>query len=535
MATTYPRAVDKADNPNDPDASLRKEIIRRTERARLDRNRHIHRIEDCNKYALPWRHKINNTVPTDQLDDIYDETAMTVTEDFASDNLNTFTPRKSHWVDIKPVKRLDVAEQRQVADALKQYQDTIFDEMSRSNLHQALQESYPDLGIGTMAILIQDINAAEPIFCQAIPANELLIDRGPYAGVDLRAREWKACRGSDIKVLWPNARLDDGREFRDEDMETYDVIDGMWRVWSDRSTERWQYFVTANNKVISKDTYTGKGSCPMPVARWSRDSTTAWGVGPTYRSLPAIKTLNHIKYLLLKNLDKSVDPAMSYEDDGVVNLDAGVPPGMWVPRAVGSKAPEPLESKGKFDVAWVQADDLISSIKRAHYQDEPNQRGKTPPTAEQWADESARRMRRMGTPAANLVQELQYPIIERFGFLLAKRGVLPKVQLQGSDVTLNPISPLLRAQEMEEVVRADRTIEMFEARFGPQAANFVFDQIKYANWMGERTGFPKEVIRDAQQLAGAIKTFAPILGGGGGGGGPTGAPAAPPPVPGGQQ
>jgi hypothetical protein len=235
--------------------------------------------------------------------------------------------------------------------------------------------------------------------------------------------------------------------------------------------------------------------------------------------------------VFLKNLDKTVDPPMSYEDDGVVNLDTGVAPGMWVPRAVGSKAPEPLESKGKFDVAWVQADDLISSIKRAHYQDEPNQRGKTPPTAEQWADESARRMRRMGTPAANLVQELQYPIIERFGYLLVKRGVLLPIQLNGNAISLNPISPLLRAQEMEEVVRADRTIEMFEARFGPQAANVVFDQVKYANWIGERTGFPKDVIRTPEALAGAIKTFAPILGGAAGGApgslaspGPVGAP-----------
>lgn len=512
----------------DPDAALRKELGKRVERAKLDRNRHIHRIEDCNKYALPWRHKLNSTVATDQLDDIYDSTAMTVVEDFASDNLNTFTPRKSHWVDIKPVKRLDVAAQRQIADALKQYQDTIFDEMSRSNLHQCLQEAYPDLGIGTMAGLIQDINAAEPIFCQAIPANELLIDRGPYAGVDLRGREWRGCRGSDIKVLWPNARKELGEPFGDDDTEAYDVFDGMWRVWTDRATEAWQYCVTANGKIIYKDYWTGKGSCAMFVARWSRDSTTAWGVGPTYRCTPDIKTLNHIKYLMLKNLDKKVDPSVSYEDDGVVNLDAGVTSGTWVPRAPGSKAPEAIESKGAFDVAWVQADDLISSIKRAHYQDEPNQRGKTPPTAEQWADESARRMRRMGTPAANLVQELQYPIIERFGYLLAKRGVLPKVQLQGNDVTLNPISPLLRAQEMEEVVRADRTIEMFEARFGPQAANVVFDQIKYANWIGERTGFPKDVIRSADALAGAIKTFAPILGGGAGappGGQPSPGPA----------
>jgi hypothetical protein len=287
--------------------------------------------------------------------------------------------------------------------------------------------------------------------------------------------------------------------------------------------------VLCGGKIIFAETYRGKGSCPMYVARWSRDPTTAYGVGPTYRCLPDIKTLNHVKFLQLKNLDKTVDPAMSYEDDGVVNIDQGIDPGTWVPRAVGSKAPEAMESKAKFDVSWVQADDLISSIKRAHYQDEPNQRGRTPPTAEQWRDEAMRRMRRMGTPAANLVEELQYPIVTRFGYLLARRGRLPKVELNGQEVALSPISPLLRAQEMEDVVRADQTLERFAQLFGPQALNVAVKQIDYLNWVGERTGFPRQTIRTEQEIAGAIETFAPILGGGG-------APASPnspaPPSPG---
>jgi hypothetical protein len=489
------------------------EMKRRVQRAETDKNRHQARLDSCYKYALPWRHKNGQAQPTDQLDEIFSSTAMTTLEDFAADMLNTFTPQKMAWTEIKPVVALnDKADKRTVGDQLKKYQEVLFSEMARSNLYQALQEAYLDLGPGTMALTIEDINKAEPIHCQAIPTGtELLIDRGPYGAVDGRWRKWK-CRAEDVKTLWPDAKPLKGKpEWRAGDTTEYDVIDGVYRDWSERGTETWQYRVMCSDEIILKDTFSGAGSCPMPVARWARDSTTAWGVGPTYRSTPDIKTENHVKYLGLKNLDKTVDPAGTYEDDGVLNFDQGVNPGTMMPRAVGSKAPEIIESHARFDVQFMELDDLRSSIRRAHYQDRPEQQGKTPPTATQWADEAAERARRMGSPATNLVIELQYPIIKRFAYLLEKRGVLPKVELNGNAIALEPISPLLRAQEQEEVVRLDRFAEMIAARFGPAVANILIDQVKYAHKLAELLGISDTLLRNEDDIKGAIEKFAGIL------------------------
>jgi hypothetical protein len=182
-----------------------------------------------------------------------------------------------------------------------------------------------------------------------------------------------------------------------------------------------------------------------------------------------------------------------------------------MPRAVGSKAPEMMESKGRFDVQFMELDDLRSSIRRAHYQDKPEQQGKTPPTATQWADEAAERARRMGSPATNLVIELQYPIIKRFAYLLEKRGVLPKVELNGNAVALEPVSPLLRAQEQEEVVRIDRFAEMIAARFGPAIANIIINQIKHASDLADLLGVDKDRLRDEAEIADAIKQFSGLL------------------------
>lgn len=522
MATPASNAPEAAEKERK--RKLAKELHRRMGAAEIDLNRHKRRIQDCYRFALPWRHRFDQNQPVDQLDDLFDETAMTVLEDFAADMLNTFTPIKSDWVKVEPVATYDPGEQNQINADLGQYQAVVFSEMARSNLYQALQEAYLDLGPGTMAICIQDRGPSRPIHCEAIPATELLIERGPFGMVNGRFRKRPEMTGEELAALWPNARLTDAMK---RPNAKHKVVEALWRDWSDRGDETWIYTVACGNEIILERKEKGRGSCAIPVARWSRDSTTAWGVGPTYRSLPAIKTLNHIKYLELKRLEFIVDPVTSYEDDGVMNLDNGIEPGEWIPRQAGSEAPEPVESQARFDISSLKADEIVSSIKRAHYQDRPEQIGRTPPSATQWADEAAERARRMGTPATNLVIELQYPIFERFAWLLRKRGRLPKVELNGKEVALQPISPLLRAQEQEEVVRMDRLAELVQARFGPEAVTVVLKPVEYANRWADRLGVDKALVNTQDELAQAVQTLGPVLGGGGGGAAPAvpGAPA----------
>jgi hypothetical protein len=85
------------------------------------------------------------------------------------------------------------------------------------------------------------------------------------------------------------------------------------------------------------------------------------------------------------------------------------------------------------------------------------------------------------------------------------------VVLNGQAVTLTPVSPLLRAQEQEEVIRLDRFAEMIAARFGPAIANVIINQIKYAHKLAALLGVDAELLRDDNEIAGAIKQFAGLL------------------------
>jgi hypothetical protein len=488
-----------------------KEMNRLVVKAETDRNKHRARIADCYRYTMPWRHQFDQTQVTPDIDIIFDGTAGVVLEDFAADMLNTFTPQKNNWVTAQPVETLETGDFRKIEEKLAAYQRVVFGAMGRSNLYMALQEGYMDLGPGTMIMLVTDIDPTKPYHCEAIPAPDMLLTKGPYGYIDGYFRKRRRCR-SEIKTLWPNADLSPlGPEPAAGNDPEHEVIDGCWRDWSDKGNESYKYCVQADGKKIEFKKYEGAGSCPFIGARWGRDSTTAWGCGPTYRTLPEIKTLNHVRYTNLKNYDKHVDPVVSYEDDGVMNMDNGVTPGLWVPRAPGSEPPEAIESKARFDVATFEIDELRSMIRRAHYQDRPEQQGKTPPSATQWADEAAERARRMGTPATTLVHELQYPLFRRFAYLEGQRGKLPKVQLEGVDVALQPISPLLRAQEQEAVVRRDKFAELIVGRFGPQVGMIVIDIVEYAKAQGKDMGIEDKIIRNEMDIAEAIKKFLPVL------------------------
>jgi hypothetical protein len=323
----------------DPDEGLRKEMDKLLTRARLDRARHQSRIADCYRYTMPWRHSFNQNQPANTFDEIFDETPAIVLEDFAADMLNTFTPQKNNWLSEEPSITVHEGDKGLVAKQVKIRQAVIFAEMSKSSLYQALQEAYLDLGPGTMAMLIQDIDAAKPVHCEAIPISDLLITRGPYGMVDGTFRDEKTYLRGEAKVLWPDAEWSKlGSEPQDGDAQELKITDGCWRDWKEKGTETYTYAVLCQSKIVHRKRYTGAGSCPFIVGGWSRDPTTAWRIGPTYRVLPAIKTVNHVRFLDLKNYDKHVDPPTSYEDDGVMNVDGGVRPGDWIPaRSIPSR------------------------------------------------------------------------------------------------------------------------------------------------------------------------------------------------------
>lgn len=494
------------------DDPIVQEAEKRLVRAHRDKDLHKKRIDDYYRLVMPWRHQMNSDWSGSYVDEIFDNTALDAAQDFASDMLATFTPQHSNWIDPVPAKTLAPADAEAIKPQIAGFTESVFSEIRRTNFYSEAMECYLDLPTGTMAMFIQDIDPAQPIHCESAPITDILIARGPHKTIDVKAFDLKVFHDQ-IPYMWPTAR--ENKDLMDEigkDASKEVIVrQTMWRDYSDAGNEVHKYAAYMGKHLIASGEYRGEGSCPMIVARWLTDNVTCWGIGPGYLQLPNIKTANLLKELILKNLDYAVDPASTYDDDGTINMEQGIQPGTHIPKQPGSEI-NILESGSRFDAGYFEKQELNQQIKRGFFQDKPDQLGKTPPTATQWLDEASQAARRMGAPQGRLVIEWQYPIFKRFAYLLARRGVLPEVKLNGELVALNPTSPLIRAQRQEEAVQAQRFLAMIYETM-QQNASMIVDEVEAAYFIADRMGIDprllgnkaqaKEMIQQMRQMAAA--------------------------------
>lgn len=466
----------------DPDtAALAQEAIKYIDEAEYDRRLQWPWQQDIYRYCMPWRRRPGYWTRVNDQDDLFDSTAIEALSDFSSDMQLAFTPVDEDWLDFRPETTLSQADQAQIRAPLQAYQNCVFAAIRRSNFHEASQESYPDLGTGTCAMVIQDADISRPVQCVAVPITDLLIVRGAHGGLDFKGREIVGMKLRDLEPTYGAHVITPELQQRiDADPGALVVVhECYWRLWNRDRVERWQYVLLIERVFADASVLEGSGACPLICGRWRTDSTTGWGIGPLYTVLPTIKTLDQLNYLVLKQLSFAVDPAGAYDDDGVINLENGITPGAWIPRQPGSKF-DTITAEANFDTSFFERSQMQQDIKRSLYQDKPTQRGNTPPTAAQWMDMKAEVSRRMGAPVGRLTTEWQIPIVDRFGYILKKRGELKDVEFDGKKIRVRASSPLAKQQRQQRVVIAQRFVETLQGMVGPQFVPMLIDPVTTA-------------------------------------------------------
>lgn len=478
---------------------------KRLKRATSDKNLHAKRLDDYYRLVMPWRHQINNGYSDDYVDEIFDNTALDSVADFSSDMLAIFTPEHHMWIEPVPNGTLSLADKETLRPQIIAYNEAVFAEIRRSNYFAEALECYKDLTHGTMAMIIQDYDKSGPMHCESIPITNLLIARGPKKNIDTKAYDMPIYMDQ-VPALWPSAKDNEDimKMVKDSPAKEVTVRQTIWRDYTDLGNEKYKYAAYFGDHFLQGGDYTGNGSCPIIVARWDTDNTTAWGFGPGYYQLPNIKTQNLLKELILKALDYATDPASTYDDDGTINMENGIQAGTHIPRMPGSKI-DILESGANFNAAYFEKDDLKMQIKRGYFQDQPEQLGKTPPTATQWLDEATKAARRMGAPAGRLTIEWLYQVYGRFAYLLAERGKLPKVELNGELVSLNPTSPLLRSMKQEMALQKHRFAGMLVETVGPELATMIINPVEYAYSIADDLGIPPGILGDKNEVKEMIR------------------------------
>ena len=438
-----------------------------------------------------------------EVDDLFSTEMADTAFDFGSDIIARIMPRDRDWLTYETVETLPDEIKVQIEEPLKLRTKKIFDAIRASNLYdEGLSEWSLDMGHGTGGLMITDPGFGQADYVEAIAPHQLLIVRGAR-GLRFKGREC-AWTLAEALAYWPN--YDWPPEFRKRAADDKDgckrVIVGEYATRiPDPGDERWKWQVVVDGHLAYEQELKGRGSCPIIVSRWRTIQSTAWGLGPLLPAVPNGRVLDQVSYLMLKSLGKNVDPPFFYDDDGTLNFDAGLTPGSAIPREKGSRI-DFWEPSSRLDVGYFQEAKLEDKVRRAGFQAGPRQRGLTPPTAFQWADEKAEEGRRLEMPTGKLYAEAVLSIVERFEFMLMERGAIDElipVEGRAEAIRARPQNPLARQQDYESVQTTLQLLNGANAAFGPQATAAEVDVRGTLEKMKSKTNDQNLVLRPKQQ------------------------------------
>ncbi len=404
------------------------------------------KLQNMYKRALdnraPWINRWDAarryTMPTadDDAATLFDATAMDASDNLAASIYTLLTPPESMWLQL-----VGESELSQNADYAT---NVLRAHLNDSNFYTTIHQCYMDLVVlGTACLFMAEnpIGASSAFNFTAIPMNDIaILPNAVFHTTSMSAREVL----EKYPTWTPPANLRDAIK---RDPETplklvQSLVGTDFVAWLDVGGD-------IENNIVSTGTFETN---PYIIFRWSVSSGELYGRGPVLRALPDIKTANKVVELVLKNATIAVSGIWMADDDGVINLqNINLTPGAIIPKAVGSSGLTPLTSGANFDVSQLILRDLRERIRHALLADRLGLLSEKEMTATEIMARNADMMRILGATYGRLIHELIRPLCDRGLQILARRGLIEPIRLNG-DTELKYIAPIAQMSALETVL-----------------------------------------------------------------------------------
>lgn len=251
----------------------------------------------------------------------------------------------------------------------------------------------------------------------------------------------------------------------------------------------------------------GFHECPFIAPRWAKLPDSDYAVGPMFRALPDVRQLNRLVFLEDTNLDMAVSGMWIAEDDGVLNprtVKVG-PRKIIVANSVDSM--KALQSGAKFDLSFTKKEQLQASIRRAMMADQLAPQDGPVRTATEIHVRVQQIRQLLGPIYGRMQAEWYAPMINRcFGLASRAPGVLPPPpqSLQGKSYNVVFVSPMAKAQKMEEVNAVETSLVSVGQLAVAKQDPGVWDNIdvdKATQVILEGRGAPASISRTPEEIA----------------------------------
>lgn len=467
-------------------------------------------LDEAYFYAMPNRNPFDMSLDGASMDDeLFDMTLANDMDKFVNQTMAALTPQEIDWLELIPGEMVDEDTESEVARKLQFDTDTFFYYMRKSNFDVAVQEAYEDMAISTGIIQVLEGDDDDPLVFATVPNNAVGLECdafGDLSGVFRDYREMLVDHalevfGEDIKI--PEQVLQGQAPHK---MNVYECS------YYDRDKKNYKYYlVNPDHRVIMLEKELE--SWPWIAFRWSKRPGEDRGRGPALKASKTQATINRALADELRSAAlKGQPPYMAFHDYVINPWNFKVEPNTIIPvNPLGTETwpIQQLPVGGDITFTAIVINDLRSQIHEIMFT-QPLQPLQNEPvrTATEVAIKQAELRDNRGAAYSRVQRELLFPLVKRVIYILAKKGKMKPLVIDGKQVDVSFKTPLVTSKDSNQVKNFVEYFQILSALFTPAVAINMTQMAKLPEWIGRKLNTDLSLIKGEAEIVGLMQEAA---------------------------
>lgn len=463
-------------------------LVRRRNKAKGDLDQWRSMLETAYHYALPDYNPFENygrggavTKGNQYNGDIYDLTLPIAHQQLADKMLMGLVPQGQQWMKFVPGDQFgepESAEYEKALEATQNMTDHFFKILDRSNFYTSVAESLSDVLISTGVLAVNEGNRKNPLKFEAVPVSQVMLEGNAEGGIDAVFRDWMDVRVENIKQMWPEASVPDGKDIDDK----VNIWECAYIDYSADDKDRYKYVVMTTAKEILLEQ--SNPSWPWVVYRMRKMTGETRGRGPTLRAYPTAATINQALEDELIAAAFKANPMYMASSDSAFNQDTfTAKPGAIIPvqMVMGQWPIQAFPAGGDINFSSLVISDLRQQINQMMFAFPLGPINAPDRTATEAQIRYKENLEGFAAMVPRLQNEFFAPVIERSLWIINKlqpetfAGIDPAIKekmlsLDGQILGMSYETPLMTAKGQ---IKTDNLLGFYQAlasMVGPEAA-----------------------------------------------------------------
>ena len=441
---------------------------------------------------------------------VFDSTAIQAAELLSASLHGMLTNSATRWFSLRYRDR-NLDSDDTAKEWLESVEDDMYMTFARSNFQEQIHELYHDLiCFGTSVMFIEQDDENFVRFSTR-HCREIFLSEDSRGRVDTVYREFSMPARAFIDQF--GADVVDQGILKRADTNPYEKIRCVHAVYPrderdpvkvDNKNKPFAsvYIDPKNKKILSES---GFDEFPYVAPRFLKASfEIGYGRSPAMSALPDIKMINKMSEVTIRAAQKQVDPPLLVPDDGFMLPIRTVPGGLNFYRSGIRDRIEPLNIGANNPLGLNMEEQRRQAIRSAFYVDQLILSQGPQMTATEVVQRTEEKMRLLGPVLGRLQAELLQPLISRVYNLMVRQKAFAAAPdfMRDSQIEIEYVSPLAKAQKQGDVQSALRMLELFGplAQLDQQVLDYI-DADGMAKYLLKTLSIPATTIRGDGEVA----------------------------------